>query len=214
MVYYSVEISHTVISQITDGVLDEVRAWQNRPLDAIYPIVWLDGIVVKVHHGKQVVNKSAHVVLGVNLKGEKEVLGLWLAENEGAKFWLAVLTEIKQRGVQDIYIACMDGLKGLPGSSFTVFPQTLTQLCIVHLVRASLRYVTAKDANTVVTALKRIYQSVNADEAAVELDALEADWGDKYRAVVRLWRGNWDNIIPFFQFPPEIRKSDLHDQRD
>lgn len=203
---YGVEISHTLISQITDGVLDEVRAWQNRPLDAIYPIVWLDGIVVKVHHGKQVVNKSAHVVLGVNLKGEKEVLGLWLAENEGAKFWLAVLTEIKQRGVQDIYIACMDGLKGLPGSVAAVFPQTLTQLCIVHLVRASLRYVTAKDAKAVVAALKRIYQSVNADEAAVELDALEADWGDKYRAVVRLWRGNWDNIIPFFQFPPEIRK--------
>jgi transposase-like protein len=193
---YGVEISHTVISQITDGVLDEVRAWQNRPLDAIYPIVWLDGIVVKVHHGKQVANKSAHVVLGVNLKGEKE----------GAKFWLAVLTEIKQRGVQDIYIACRDGLKGLPRAVAAVFPQTLTQLCIVHLVRASLRYVTAKDAKAVVAALKRIYQSVSADEAAAELDALEAEWGDKYRAVVRLWRGNWDNIIPFFQFPPEIRK--------
>lgn len=203
---YGVEISHTVISQITDGVLDEVRAWQNRPLDAIYPIVWLDGIVVKVHHGKQVVNKSAHVVLGVNIKGEKEVLGLWLAENEGAKFWLAVLAELRQRGVQDIYIACMDGLKGLPEAVTATFPQTLTQLCIVHLVRASLRYVTAKDAPAVVAALKRIYQSVNADEAAVELEALEADWGDKYRAVVRLWRGNWDNIIPFFQFPPEIRK--------
>jgi transposase-like protein len=203
---YGVEISHTVISQITDGVLDDVRAWQNRPLEAIYPIVWLDGIVVKVHHGKQVVNKSAHVVLGVNLAGEKEVLGLWLAENEGAKFWLAVLTEMKQRGVQDIYIACMDGLKGLPEAVSAVFPQTLTQLCIVHLVRASLRYVTAKDAKAVVAALKRIYQSVSKDEAALELDALEAEWGDKYRAVVRLWRGNWDTIIPFFQFPPEIRK--------
>lgn len=203
---YGVEISHTVISQITDGVLDEVRAWQNRPLDAIYPIVWLDGIVVKVHHGKQVVNKSAHVVLGVNLAGEKEVLGLWLAENEGAKFWLTVLTEIKQRGVQDIYIACMDGLKGLPEAVTATFPKTLTQLCIVHLVRASLRYVTAKDAKAVVAALKRVYQSASADEAAAGLDALEAEWGGKYRAVVRLWRGNWDNVIPFFQFPPEIRK--------
>ena len=203
---YGVEISHTVISQVTDGILDDVRAWQNRPLDAIYPIVWLDGIVVKVHHGKQVTNKSAHVVLGVNLKGDKEVLGLWLAENEGAKFWLAVLTELKQRGVQDIYIACMDGLKGLPEAVSAVFPKTLTQLCIVHLVRASLRYVVAKDSKAVVTALKRIYQSVTADEAASELDALETEWGGKYRAVVRIWRGNWDNIIPFFQFPSEIRK--------
>jgi transposase-like protein len=203
---YGVEISHTVISQLTDGVLDEVRAWQNRPLDAIYPIVWLDGIVVKVHHGKQVVNKSAHVVLGVNLAGEKEVLGLWLAENEGAKFWLSVLTELKQRGVQDIYIACMDGLKGLPEAVSAVFPKTLTQLCIVHLVRASLRYVTAKDAKAMVASLKRIYQSVDVEEAARELEALDAEWGGKYRAVVRLWRGNWDNIIPFFQFPAEIRK--------
>jgi transposase-like protein len=146
------------------------------------------------------------VVLAVNLRGEKEVLGLWMAENEGAKFWLAVLTELRQRGVQDIYIACMDGLKGLPEAVNAVFPKTLTQLCIVHLVRASLRYVTAKDSKAVVAALKRIYQSATADEAAAELDALEAEWGSRYRAVVRLWRNNWDNIIPFFQFPPEIRK--------
>ena len=203
---YGVNVSHTVISQITDAVLDEVRSWQNRPLDGVYPIVWLDGIVVKTHHGKQVVNKAAHVVLGVNLKGEKEVLGLWMAENEGAKFWLSVLTELKNRGVQDIFIACMDGLKGLPEAVNAVFPRTLTQLCIVHLVRASLRYVTAADSKAVVAALKRIYQSVSADEAQAELDALEAEWGDKYRAVVRIWRGNWDNIIPFFQFPKEIRK--------
>jgi transposase-like protein len=203
---YGVTISHTVVSQVTDGVLDEVRAWQNRPLDAVYPIVWLDGIVVKVHHGKQVVNKSVHVVLGVNLKGEKEVLGLWVAENKGAKFWLSVLTELKNRGVQDIYIACMDGLKGLPEAVLAVFPKTLTQLCIVHLVRASLHYVTATDSKAVVAVLKRIYQSASADEAVHELDALETDWGSKYRAVVRIWRGNWDNIIPFFQFPAEIRK--------
>lgn len=203
---YGVTISHTIISQVTDAILDDVRAWQSRPLEAVYPIVWLDGIVVKVHHGKQVINKSVHVVLGVNLKGEKEVLGLWLAEAEGAKFWLAVLTELKQRGVQDIYIACMDGLKGLPEAVTAVFPKTLTQLCIVHLVRASLRYVTAADSKAVVAALKRIYQSVDADEAARELDALENQWGGRYRAVVRLWRGNWDNVIPFFQFPPEIRK--------
>jgi transposase-like protein len=203
---YGVEISHTVISQVTESVLDEVRAWQNRPLEAVYPILWLDGLVIKVHHGKQVTNKSAHVVLGVNLRGEKEVLGLWVAENEGAKFWLSVLTELRHRGVQDVYIACMDGLKGLPEAVNAIFPKTLTQLCIVHLVRASLRYVTAKDSKAVVAALKRIYQSATVEEAAAELEHLDADWGKQYRAVVRLWRGNWDNIIPFFQFPPEIRK--------
>ena len=203
---YGVTISHALIAQVTDAVLDEARAWQTRPLEAIYPIVWLDGIVVKVQQHKQVVNKSAHVVLGVNLRGEKEVLGLWLAENEGAKFWLSVLTELRQRGVQDIYIASMDGLKGLPEAVNAVFPKTLTQLCIVHLVRASLRYVSAKDSKAVVAALKRIYQSATAEEAAAELEALETEWGAKYRAVIRLWRGNWDNIIPFFQFLPEIRK--------
>lgn len=203
---YGVTISHSLIAQVTDAVLEEARAWQTRPLDTIYPIVWLDGIVVKVQQHKQVINKSAHVVLGVNLRGEKEVLGLWLAENEGAKFWLSVLTELRQRGVEDIYVACMDGLKGLPEAVNAVFPKTLTQLCIVHLVRASLRYVSSKDSKAVVAGLKRIYQSATAEEAAAELDALETEWGDKYRAVIRLWRGNWDNIIPFFQFLPEIRK--------
>ncbi len=151
---YGVEISHGLIAQVTDAVLEEARAWQSRPLEAIYPIVWLDGIVVKVQHNKQVINKAAHVVLGVNLRGEKEVLGLWLAEHEGAKYWLSVLTELRHRGVRDIYIACMDGLKGLPKAVQAVFPQTLTQLCIVHLVRASLRYVNAGDSKAVVAALK------------------------------------------------------------
>jgi transposase-like protein len=203
---YGVEISHTIISQVTESVLDEVRAWQNRPLEPVYPILWLDGLIVKIHQGKQVVNKSAHVVLGVNLRGEKEVLGVWMAENEGAKFWLSVLTELRHRGVQDVYIACMDGLKGLPEAVNAIFPKTLTQLCIVHLVRASLRYVTVKDSKAVVAALKRIYQSATVEEATAELEQLETEWGKSYRAVVRLWRSNWDNIIPFFQFPPEIRK--------
>ncbi|UUC39950.1 IS256-like element IS1113 family transposase [Xanthomonas oryzae pv. oryzae] len=203
---YGVEISHGLIAQVTDAVQEEARAWQSRPLEAIYPIVWLDGIVVKVQHNKQFINKAAHVVLGVNLRGEKEVLGLWLAEHEGAQYWLSVLTELRHRGVRDIYIACMDGLKGLPEAVQAVFPQTLTQLCIVHLVRASLRYVNAGDSKAVVAALKRIYQSATAEEAAAELEALDTQWGDKYRAVVRLWRGNWDNIIPFFQFVPQIRK--------
>jgi transposase-like protein len=203
---YGVNISHTVISEVTEVVQEEARAWQNRPLDAVYPILWLDGLVIKIHHGKQVTNKSAHVVLGVNLRGEKEVLGVWIAENEGAKFWLAVLTELRHRGVQDVFIACMDGLKGLPEAVSAIFPQALTQLCIVHLVRASLRYVSAKNSKAVVAALKRIYQSASAEEALAELVQFEAEWSGQYRAVVRLWRGNWDNIIPFFQFPPEIRK--------
>ncbi|KAB7768817.1 IS256 family transposase [Xanthomonas maliensis] len=203
---YGVTISHALIAQVTDAVLDQARTWQNRPLEAIYPLMWLDGIVVKVQQNKQVVNKSAHVVLAVNLRGEKEVLGLWLAESEGAKFWLSVLTELRQRGVQDVYVASMDGLKGLPEAVNAVFPRTLTQLCIVHLVRASLRYVAAKDSKAVVAGLRRLYTSATAEEAARELDAFEADWGEKYKAVVRLWRGNWDTIIPFFQFLPEIRK--------
>jgi transposase-like protein len=203
---YGVTISHALIAQVTESVLEDARLWQNRPLESIYPIVWLDGIVVKVQQNKQVINKSMHVVLGVNLRGEKEVLGLWLAENEGAKFWLAVLTELRQRGVQDIYVACMDGLKGLPEAVNAAFPKTLTQLCIVHLVRASLRYVASGDAKAVVAALKRIYQSATAEEAAGEMDAFEEAWGTKYKAVARMWRGHWDNIIPFFQFLPEIRK--------
>lgn len=203
---YGVNVSHDIVARVTDGVLDEVRTWQERPLEAIYPVVWLDGLVLKVRQGKQVVNKSAHIVLGLNLRGEKEVLGLWLAENEGAKFWAGVLSEIKARGVQDIFVACMDGLKGLPEAVTALFPRTLTQQCIVHLVRASMRYVASKDMKAVATALKRIYTSVNLEEAARELDAFEEQWGGKYRAAVRVWRNAWDNVVPFFQFPPEIRK--------
>jgi len=158
---YGVKITHDLISQVTDAVIEEARAWQSRPLESIYPIVWLDGIVVKVQQDRHVINKSAHVVFGVNLRGEKEVLGLWLAEKDVAKFWLSVLTELKQRGVQDIYIACMDGLKGLPEAVNAVFPKTLSQLCIVHLVRASLHYVVFKDRKAVADALKEIYNAVD-----------------------------------------------------
>jgi putative transposase len=203
---YGVTISHTIISQVTEVVLEEAKAWQTRPLDAVYPIVWLDGIVIKAHHGKLVINKSVHVVLAVNLRGEKEVLGLWIAENEGAKFWLQVLTELQQRGVKDMLIACMDGLKGLPDAVQSVFPKCLTQLCIVHLMRASMRYFNSKDAKAACAALKRIYQSVNVDDAEKELNEFEKLWGEKYPSVVRLWRNNWGNIIPFFQFPEAIRK--------
>jgi len=195
-----------VIAQVTDAVLDEVHGWQNRPLEAIYPIVWMDGIVVKVRQSKQVIHKAVHIVLAVNLRGEKEVLGLWITEHEGAKYWLSVLTELKNRGVQDIYITCMDGLKGLPEAVNAVYPKTQTQLCIVHLVRVSLRYVTHKDSKALVAALKDIYQSATLEEAEQALAALEETWGSQYRAVIRLWKEHWDNIIPFFQFSPELHK--------
>lgn len=203
---YGVTVSHEVVAQVTDAVLDEVRAWQARPLESVYPVLWLDGLVLKVRHGKQVTNRCAHVVLGLYLSGEKEVLGVWIAENEGAKFWAGVLSELKARGVQDIYIACMDGLKGLPAAVTALFPKTLTQQCIVHLVRAAMRYVAAKDMKAVAADLKRIYTSATIEDAAHELDAFEETWGGKYRAAVRVWRNAWDNVIPFFQFPPEIRK--------
>ena len=203
---YGVTVSHDVIAQVTDAVLDEVRAWQERPLEAIYPVVWLDGLVLKIRHGKQVANRCAHVALGLNLRGEKEVLGVWIAESEGAKFWAGVLSELKARGVQDIYIACMDGLKGLPEAVTALFPRALTQQCIVHLVRASMRYVATKDMKAVAAALKRIYTSASIEDAAHELDAFEDAWGGKYRAAVRVWRNAWDNVVPFFQFPPEIRR--------
>ena len=203
---YGVTVSHDVIAQVTDAVLDEVRAWQERPLEAVYPVIWLDGLVLKARHGKQVANRCAHVALGLNLRGEKEVLGVWIAESEGAKFWAGVLSELKARGVQDIYIACMDGLKGLPEAVTALFPRTLTQQCIVHLIRASMRYVAAKDMKAVAAALKRIYTSASIEDAARELDAFEETWGGKYRAAVRVWRNAWDNVVPFFQFPPEIRR--------
>ena len=203
---YGVEVSHDLIARVTDGVLEEIQAWQERPLETIYPVVWLDGLVLKVRQGKQVVNKSAHVVLALNLVGQKEVLGIWLAENESAKFWAGVLSELKQRGVRDIYIACMDGLKGLPEAVTALFPATLTQQCIVHLVRASMRYVPSGQMSPVAAALKRIYTSVTIEDAARELDVFEAEWGDKYRAAVRVWRNAWHNVVPIFQFPPAIRR--------
>lgn len=203
---YGVEVSHDVIARVTDAVLDEVHAWRERALEAVYPIVWLDGLVLKVRDSKQVAMKAAHIVLGVNLAGEKEVLGVWLADNEGAKFWAGVLSDLKHRGVKDIFIACMDGLKGLPAAVTALFPQTLTQQCIVHLVRASMRYVANRDMKAVAIALRRIYTSATIEDAARELDAFEETWGGKYRAAVRVWRNAWDNVIPMFQFPPEIRK--------
>ena len=180
---YGADVSHTLISNVTDAVHDEVVRWQNRPLDYLYPILYLDGIVVKVHEDKQVVRKTVYVALGVSLEGHKELLGLWIAETEGAKFWLHVLTELRNRGVSDVLYACVDGLTGFPEAINTVFPKAMVQLCIVHQVRNSLKYVSYKDRKAVSGDLKKIYQSPTAEAAELELTAFEAAWGEKFPSI-------------------------------
>ena len=204
---YGADISQTLISKVTDAVLDEVQTWQNRPLESLYPILYLDGIVVKVHQDKRVIKKTVYVALGVNTEGQKELLGLWLAETEGATFWLSVLTELQNRGVEDVFIACVDGLTGFPEAINTAFPQAQVQLCIVHQVRNSLKYVSYKDRKTVASDLKRIYQSATAEEAERELGAFEQTWGEKFPSIGKSWRKHWDNLITLFDYPKEIRKA-------
>lgn len=176
---YGADISAALISKVTDAVIEQVIEWQSRPLDAVYPIVYLDCIVVKIRQDKKVINKAFYLALGVNMEGHKELLGLWLSENEGAKFWLNVLTELQNRGVKDILIACVDGLKGFPDAINTAFPETQVQLCIVHMVRNSLKYVTWKDYKAVTADLKQIYQSATEEEALLALDRFSDRWGDK-----------------------------------
>lgn len=202
---YQVEVSPSLISEVTDAVSEHARAWQTRPLEPFYGIVFLDALYVKMRHEGRVENRAVYVALGVGLDGRKEVLGLWTNANEGAKFWLSVLTEMKNRGVKDIYLACVDGLKGFPQAIETVFPKTQVQLCIVHMVRASMNYVTWKDRKEAVKDLKPVYKAATADQAELELDAFALKWA-KYPAIARLWRENWERVIPFFAFPEEVRK--------
>ena len=202
---YGTEVSPTLISSVTDAVNDEVKAWQARPLDPIYPIVYLDCIHVKVREGAVRV-KAVYLAIGVGMTGEKEVLGLWLANTEGAKFWLQVVTELRNRGIQDILIACVDGLKGFPEAIEAVYPKTTVQLCIVHMVRHSLNYVSWKKRPEVAADLKRIYTAATTDEAEQRLGEFEAKWDDEYLPIGQSWRRNWQRIIPFFDYPPEIRK--------
>jgi putative transposase len=204
--YGGAKVSHSVISQVTEAVQEEVTLWQNRPLDEVWPIVYLDGIVVKVHQDKQVLKKTIHLALGINLEGKKELLGLWIAENEGAKFWLNVLTELQNRGIKDILLACVDGLTGFPEAIEAVFPQTTVQLCIVHLVRNSVKYISHKDRKAVCDDLKRIYQSVSVEEAQLELNAFGVKWDERYPSVQKLWERHWARIIPLFDFPKDIRR--------
>ena len=203
---YGAEVSPTLISTVTDAVIEDAKAWQSRPLDALYPIVYLDCIHVKVRDAGSVRAKAVYLALGINLAGEKELLGLWIAQTEGAKFWLQVVTELKNRGVADIFIACVDGLKGFPEAIEAVFPQTAVQLCIVHLVRYSLNYVSWKLRKEVAADLRAIYTAATADEAERQLDAFEARWGEAYPSIGQSWRRNWVRVIPFFDYPAEIRK--------
>jgi putative transposase len=203
---YQVEVSPALISNVTDAVMEEIKAWQSRPLDAIYPIVYLDALVVKMRTDGRVENRAVYVAIGVTLAGMKEVLGLWTSANEGAKFWLGVLTEMQNRGLKDIFIACVDGLKGFPQAIETVYPKTTVQLCMVHMVRASLNYVNWKERKRVAQDLKAIYRAATVEEAERQLAEFAAQWDQRYPSISALWRRNWQGVIPFFQFPPEIRK--------
>ena len=205
---YDVEVSHTLISKVTEGVMEDVLAWQNRPLDPVYPVLYLDCIVVKVREDKRVINKSVFLALAINTEGKKELLrlGLWMAQNEGSKFWMGVLTELQNRGVKDVFIASVDGLSGFPDAIRAVYPDAKVQLCVVHQIRNSLKYVSYKDRKTVARDLKNIYRSVTEEEARMELDRFCRKWDSQYPSIGRSWHANWDNLITLFDYPDEIRK--------
>ena len=204
---YDVEVSPSLISRVTDAVIEQVIEWQSRPLDPVYPIVYLDCIVLKIRQDKQVINKSVYLALGVNLEGHKDLLGLWLSENEGAKFWLSVLTELQNRGVKDILIACVDGLKGFPDAIATAYPQAQIQLYIVHLVRNSMKFVPWKDYKPVAADLKQIYQLVTEEEALLALDRFAERWDVKYPQISKSWSTHWHNLNTLFNYPEDIRKA-------
>lgn len=204
---YDADISPSLISRVTDAVQQDIDDWRNRRLDAVYPIIYLDGLVVKVKTDGLVQKRTIYLVLGVNMEGMKEVLGLWMAGSEGAKFWLHVITELKNRGVDDILIACCDGLQGFPEAIEAVFPDAVVQTCIVHMIRNSLRFVAWGKRRAVAKALKPIYQADTEDQARQALDAFEREWGDKYPSIIRSWTNNWERITPFLAFPREIRRA-------
>ena len=203
---YQVEVSPSLISTVTDAVIDEVKSWQNRQLDELYPIVYLDALQVKVRDGGHVRNKAVYLAIGIKMNGTKEVLGMWIEQTEGAKFWLGIVTELNNRGVKDILIACVDGLKGFPEAIEAVFPKTQVQLCIVHLVRHSLKYAGAKQRKEVADDLKKVYRARTEQEAEMELEAFAKKWDGKYPTISQAWRRNWERVIPFFGYPSDIRK--------
>jgi putative transposase len=203
---YGTEVSPDLISKITDTVLADAKAWQNRPLERVYPIVYLDALVVKIRDGHTVKNQACYVALGVGLDGERDVLGLWFQETEGAKFWMQVLNDLKQRGVQDILICCVDGLKGFPEAIEAIFPRTTVQTCIVHLIRHSLKYVPRRDYDKVVRDLKPIYTATDPDAAMLALERFDEQWGEKLGVITQAWRSAWEHVTPFMAFPPEVRR--------
>lgn len=203
---YGIDVSPDLISAVTDAVLEEVGEWQNRPLDVCYPLVFFDAIRVKIRDEGFVRNKAVYIALGVLPDGTKQILGLWIEQTEGAKFWLKVMNELKTRGVTDILVACCDGLKGFPEAIESAFPNATVQTCIVHMIRNSLRYVSFKDRKAVVTDLKPIYTAASREEAEAALHAFEAKWGRRYPMIVTSWRNNWERVVPFLDFPPQVRR--------
>ena len=204
---YDTEIGRDTISRITDAVLEDVAAWRSRPLDAVYPIVYFDAMFVKVREDRSVKNRACYLALGVSCDGDREVLGIWWQETEGSKFWLAVLNDLKRRGVDDVLIACVDGLKGFPDAIEAVFPHAWVQTCIVHLIRSSLRYVNYRDRKKVAAALRPIYRAANADDAMIELERFETDWGAAYPMIPVAWREHWPHVTPFLALPDGLRKA-------
>jgi len=203
---YKVDVSPQLISNVTEAVMEDVVAWQNRPLEAIYPILYMDALQVKIRDGAHVVNKAVHLAIGVTLAGNKDVLGIWLGQTEGAKLWLQIVTELKNRGVKDVFIACVDGLKGFPEAIETVFPQAQVQLCIVHMVRHSLNFVGYKERKEVAADLQKIYRSASREEAEVRLSEFAARWDAKYPTISQSWQRNWERLVPFLAYPAEIRR--------
>lgn len=203
---YGTSVSPDLISKVTDGVLEEIAIWQNRLLDSIYPIMYLDCIHVKARDNHTVINKAVYLAIGVNMTGHKELLGIWISKNEGAKFWMQVVTELKNRGIEQIYVACTDGLKGFPEAINSIFPKTIVQLCIVHMVRNSTKYVSYKDLKEVTQDLKKIYSAINEQEGIRALQSFSKTWDDKYPAIADMWQRLWTGISPFYSFPGGIRK--------
>lgn len=206
MISMGVDISPAMISKITDKVIEAAIAWQNRPLEVVYPIVYMDAVHFKVKEEHKIVSKAAYICMALDVKSHKDILGIWVGEQEGTKFWLSVCNDLKNRGVKDILIACMDGLKGLPEAIKAVFPNVSIQSCIIHQIRNSIKYIASKDSKTFIKDLKGVYQAVNEEEALNSLDMLESTWGHKYSIVIHSWRNNWDNLSTYFAFQPEIRK--------
>ena len=203
---YGVKVGRELISKVTDGVMDDVREWAKRPLEDVYPVIFLDALVLKIREGGTVQRRACYLALGITLEGDRDVLGLWFQETEGAKFWMQVLSELKQRGVQDILICCVDGLKGFPEAIEAIFPRTTVQTCVVHLIRHSLKYVPRREREQVARDLKPIYTALDADAAQQELERFDEKWGARFPVITQAWLNAWEYVIPFLAFPPEVRR--------